>query len=71
VAQRTPCMAPSPRQRAHVNLSNLEASCSYLSKSAFGAAGHVPSHAAIEHIVNGIFAPKGVQKFNLRGNLAA
>jgi hypothetical protein len=64
VAQRTPCMASSPGQRrACKPVHNLEASCSYLSKSAFGAASHVPSHAAIEHIVNGILATKGVQRF--------
>jgi hypothetical protein len=57
---------------AHVKpVRSLEASCAYISKSAFGPVGHVPSRAAIEHIVNGILATKGVQKFNLRGTLAA
>jgi hypothetical protein len=50
---------------------DLEASCAYLTKSAFGAVGHVPSRTSIEQIVNGIIATKGVQKFNLRGSLAA
>jgi hypothetical protein len=56
---------------AHVKpVRNLEASCSYLSKSAFAACADA-SAAMIHKIVASTRVTKGVQKFNLRGSLAA